>query len=65
MMIFFWWGLIPRFLCESFRYSQIRLHPVFHCPRSSGSGLKVPGGGVVVVTPHHYHLDKLRVDQYA
>ena len=31
----------------------IRLHPKFRCPRSSGSALKIPGGGVVVVGGKH------------
>ena len=32
------------FLHESFNMGQIRLHPEFHCPRPSGSALKVCGG---------------------
>ena len=45
------WGVTgPIFLVlTSFGYGQIRLHPVFYLPTPSGSGLKVWGGGWVVV----------------
>ena len=45
----------PIFLHESFSYDLIRFHPEFHCPRSSGSALKVCGGGVGGYTNNHYH----------
>ena len=57
--------LTPCFLHKSFSYSQIRLHPEFHCPRSSGSALKVPGGAggwmgwetpIIIITLHLVEL---------
>ena len=51
MMLFFCFfggGVpLPIYLLASFSQGQIMLHPEFHCPRSSGSALKVPGGGMV------------------
>ena len=70
---------IPNFFWhKSFHYGQIRLHPKFHLPKSSGSALKVCGGvvgwgGVVAQTNNHYHASlsfvelsciELRVDQF-
>ena len=36
-------GPCPIFWHLYFSYSQIRLHPKFRCPRTSGTALKVPG----------------------
>ena len=40
-------GSLTNFFCSN----QIRLHTEFQGPSSSGSALKVPGGGVVYLAP--------------
>ena len=55
------------FLHESFSRGQIRLHPEFHCPRPSGSALKVCGGWgggwggvdipIIIITLHSVELN--------
>ena len=54
-MIFWGFPYSIIFLHESFSWGLIRLHPKFHCPRPSGSALKVTvwGGGVEQSNTHY------------